>query len=201
MRRGAVHERPQTLLGLLQIADFAFPQFEYLPAESGEGNAVPLVPGSVGFDLRGPIGRVRLWPWCNLAQMAVPEAAVYQNGFLVPWQHDVGPAWEVFAMEPEPEPHPMQHGPDGEFGFGVFAADPAHEAGPGLWCEGVHAMRILGLLMLPCGARSPLRLPLPSPHALKRPLPIQLRCVARWAALSVLRIEPPLASRPCGSYR
>jgi len=201
-----MQKRLQAFLCLLQVADFAFPKLEHCPAEAYECGTVPLVPGPVRFDFWGPVRRIRLRPGRDLAQMAMPKAAVHKYGLLVLGQHDIGPAWEVRAMDPEPESHPVKHGPDDELGLGVLAADPAHEAGPGLWCEGVHAVRILGLLMLLCGS-----------NALSRPAAFAtcFEAVLAYAtavsrptgphyprfASSHLRHLAPPASRPSGSYR
>ena len=70
--------------------------------------------------------------------MTMPKAAMHKHNLLVPWEHYVGPAREVLAVDPKPESQPVQHGPDDALRVGVFAADPAHEAGPGLWCKSVH---------------------------------------------------------------
>ncbi|MDQ0036705.1 hypothetical protein J2W30_004480 [Variovorax boronicumulans] len=143
--RACMQKRLQAFLCLLQVADFALPKLEHSPAEAYKGGTVPLVPGPVRFDLWGPVRRIRLRPGRDLAQMTMPKAAVYKYCLLVLGQHDIGPAWEVLAMDPEPKSQPVKHGSDDEFGLGVLAADPAHEEGPSLWCEGVHAVSILGL--------------------------------------------------------
>lgn len=62
-----MQERQQAFLGLRQVADFAFPQHEDLLAEVYEGDAVPLVKGSVHFDLWRPIRGIRLWPLQSFA--------------------------------------------------------------------------------------------------------------------------------------
>ncbi len=62
----------------------------------------------------------------------MPEASVYKHGLLMLWKDNIWPAREVFPVNPESVAHPVQHRPNDELGLGILAADPAHEAGPGL---------------------------------------------------------------------
>lgn len=42
--------------------------------------------------------------------MSMPEAALNQDELATLWEHDVWPAWQIFAVNPEPVAKPMQQG-------------------------------------------------------------------------------------------
>lgn len=64
------------------------------------------------------------------AAVAVPEAAVDEDGGFVFGEDDVGAAGEVFGVEAEAVADAVKDGADEEFGFGVFALDAGHIPGP-----------------------------------------------------------------------
>ena len=58
--------------------------------------------------------------------MAVIETAMHENNSFVFGQHHIGAAGQFFVVEPIPETVRVEKLADDEFGFGVFAAHPAH---------------------------------------------------------------------------
>ena len=66
--------------------------------------------------------------------MAVPEAAVDEDGGFVFGEDDVGTAGEVLGVEAKAVAHAVEEGADEEFGFGVFGFDAGHVPASALFC-------------------------------------------------------------------
>lgn len=59
----------------------------------------------------------------------MPEAAVDENDFLVPWQDQIGLSGQVFPVQAKPVAHSVNERPDDHFRLGVFAPDAGHVVG------------------------------------------------------------------------
>jgi hypothetical protein len=70
--------------------------------------------------------------------MPMPEAAMDEDRESPARQHDVGPAWQVLAMEPEADTEAMQQAADDAFGRRVLAAHGGHDAGTLFLRDPVH---------------------------------------------------------------
>jgi len=60
------------------------------------------------------------------AGMAMPEAAMNQNGNPSTRQDDVGRARKIAPVKPESNAEPVQDSPDGNFGSSILLPDPRH---------------------------------------------------------------------------
>jgi hypothetical protein len=56
----------------------------------------------------------------------MPEAAVREYNLAAPRKDDVRPARQIFTMQPESVPEPMDQSPQGNFRAGILAANTPH---------------------------------------------------------------------------
>jgi hypothetical protein len=94
--------------------------------------------------------------------MTVPETAVDEDYFASRNEHKVGPARQVFPMQPVSHTHARDQAPECEFRRRVTAADPSHIATALLWSmdvrhEGrINAMFVRLKWLNPCSPRAEL---------------------------------------------
>src|SRR5690606_26729212 len=109
-------EHPESVCKVVEIARFALPDYEHIPAEVSQ----LLRDAAVSFDV--PLSFLR--PEFSTgsghdlaigAVMHVPEAAVHEDDFFQPWKHEVWLAWQVLAMEAEAEAQSVSQGADDQF--------------------------------------------------------------------------------------
>lgn len=74
----------------------------------------------------------------------MPEAAVYKNRLLPPYQGEVGPSAARLIVQAIAVPQPRYDSPDDEFGFRVGAAYGDHVVVAGRLVVNVQANRLLG---------------------------------------------------------
>ena len=107
----------------------AFPDHQHLPAQAAQVPAIAPVPFDVAIQLFVPVFDVALRPRRTFtALMAVPEAAVHEYNLLVFGQHDVRPAGQIIAMQPEPKAALVQKRAHDLFGLRVLGTDLRHYA-------------------------------------------------------------------------
>jgi hypothetical protein len=58
--------------------------------------------------------------------MLVPETAMDENDSTPARQNDIGPAWEVPAMQAKPQPFPVKECSNDFFGFRILPANAGH---------------------------------------------------------------------------
>lgn len=63
--------------------------------------------------------------------MTVPEAAMYEDGRAVSWQHDIRLAGQLADMQAEPEPLSVQKASHQDFRFRVLPPDAGHHPASG----------------------------------------------------------------------
>ncbi len=67
------------------------------------------VAGGIAFELFAPPSAFRLGNARVFAvAMEMPEASVHENAGPVAWQNNVGIAWKIASVQPEPVAHGMQ---------------------------------------------------------------------------------------------
>ena len=97
------------------------------------------VAGGVAFEFGDPEFAAVGWGGAvDAATVAVPEAAVDEDGGFVFGEDNVGATGEVFGVEAEAVAEAVQKGADENLGFSVFAFDAGHIPGSALWREAVH---------------------------------------------------------------
>jgi hypothetical protein len=115
------------LLERFRLFDFAFPNGECLPAELFEVFSVKFVAGCVALEFGQPeIAAVGGSGAVFAAAVAMPEAAVDEDGGFVFGEDNVGVPGKVFGVEAKAVAHFVEDGADDDLGPGVFAFDPAH---------------------------------------------------------------------------
>jgi hypothetical protein len=67
----------------------------------------------------------------------MPEAAIYENCGFTTWQDHVGSAGQIFTMQTEAQPCPMESFSDKQLGSRSFGADAAHISTAGDRVDGV----------------------------------------------------------------
>lgn len=119
----------------------AGPDGDDVPAEVLEGGFGAEIAGLVAGDLVGPpfgagAGKAEV----GAVFVAVPEAAVDEDDGAEFRQDEIGAAGEGFvfrAVHGEAVAETVEHGPEGELGFGVPAADAGHDVGAFFGSENV----------------------------------------------------------------
>lgn len=57
----------------------------------------------------------------------MPETAVDKDNFAMSWQNNIGLTGQIFPVETEPKPKPMENRPDSSLWFCVFTMDSRHQ--------------------------------------------------------------------------
>lgn len=119
-------------------AGLAFPDDGRVPACLAEGDRVAFVAGGIGGEFGLPEVVVSGGGGSEGAvAVAVPEAAVDEDGEAAWSEADVGLSGEVAAVQAVAEAHGCEGAAHGEFRGGVRAADAGHIGRPLGWGEAV----------------------------------------------------------------
>ena len=131
---------------LCGIAGFAFPYGARGPAQLFQRGGRRCVAGHVAGDLGLPVGAVGLrHAGAARTVVAVPEAAVHEEGDAAGGEDEVRLAGQVGAVEAEAQAERVGGAADGEFGRGVLRLHRAHHGGALRGVEDVgHRLRVRG---------------------------------------------------------
>lgn len=111
------------------LTRLTLPNDEYFPSELTKPRLVDPVAGAIAFQLRFPEPGVGLGDARELAVrvfVQVPEAAMHEDHFLSPWEHEIGRARKIAPVQPVPVSHAMHQSANIHLGLGVLCADAAH---------------------------------------------------------------------------
>jgi hypothetical protein len=130
-RRVGVEDALEVAGELFPLSGLAFPDDGWVPARLAEGGHVAFVAGGIGGEFGLPEVVVSGGCGCEGAVVvAVPEAAVDENGEAAWTEGDVGFPGEVAAVEAVAEAYGCEGAAHGEFRGGVRAADAGHVGRP-----------------------------------------------------------------------
>ena len=116
---------------LFRLAGLAFPEDGRVPARLAEGGCVAFIAGGIGGEFGLPEVVVPGGGGSERAvAVAVPEAAVDEDGKAARAEADVRFPGEVAAVEAVAEAHGCEGAAHGEFWCGVRAADAGHVGRP-----------------------------------------------------------------------
>jgi hypothetical protein len=92
---------------------------------------------------RAKFCRPELWPRLGRRTVGalfvpVPEAAVYEHGKLMAWEHDVGPSGKILPVQSEAVAKAVRNPPDSDFRNCVSRPDPAHNLTSASTIDNVH---------------------------------------------------------------
>lgn len=110
-----------------QIFQPALPDDERRPATFTKETQRTAVSLSVRFDFLPPIAEPALGQPPFPAAVAMPKASVYENRFLQPREHDIGPPRQVRMIGTVAKPKSMQRPPKGHFRSRIPGADTRHD--------------------------------------------------------------------------
>lgn len=93
-------------VALLQLA---FPDDQNAPAEALQFSKAGSVTRHIAGDLGAPVAGIGRWhTGAPRAIVAMPEAAMDEDGFVAGWENQVGRAWQALAVEAVAVAHAMQ---------------------------------------------------------------------------------------------
>ncbi|MDQ1154301.1 signal transduction histidine kinase [Brevundimonas sp. SORGH_AS 993] len=137
-RSGLSPHRRRQARGEIRIAQRAFPHDQNAPARLGQVGRVPGVAGAVALDLGDPVVGVGLGlSRAARAVVAVPEAAVDEQGRTSPLHHHVGPTRQAAAAQPIADPGRAQESAHGQFRRRIAALHATHDGAALLGAEDV----------------------------------------------------------------
>ena len=138
VRRVGVEDALELAGEVFRLAGLAFPDDGRVPAHFAEGGRVAFVAGGIGGEFGLPEVVVSGGSGCEGAVVvAVPEAAVDEDGEAAWAEADVGFPGEVAAVEAVAQAHGGEGAAHREFRGGVRAADAGHVGRPLGWGEAV----------------------------------------------------------------
>lgn len=122
----------------VSAARLALPEGEHTPAEGGKGGGVGRIAGLIAGNLRPPEIDSGLRELAVSAAMAVPEAAMHEDGEAMPWKHDIRLSGQVLAVETKAIPEAEESAAHGQFRAGVLAFYRLHDPPALLGSAGIH---------------------------------------------------------------
>lgn len=125
----------QSALQLRYISGLAFPHYDIPPPQVTQLLKHTLISLDVLIELFSPEYNSCLRCIGVLATgVTMPETPMNEDCDFVSWQHDIGHAGQVFAMQAKPVAHSVEKRTYDNFGLCVLAADPGHVPAAVLGC-------------------------------------------------------------------
>jgi hypothetical protein len=122
----------------VSVVRLTLPEGEHTPAQGFDRGCIRRIAGLVAGDLRPPKIESGLRELAVSAAVAVPEAAMHEDGEAMPGKHDIRLSGQVLAVQAKAIAKTEESAAHDQFGAGVLASDGLHDPPALLGGAGIH---------------------------------------------------------------
>lgn len=135
-------EKPRNFdFEVLERLQFALPDNQKVPPQRFQLGLLPEIPLAITLEFGTPKIQARFWhagQFAGWIGVAMPEAAVHEDGFASAAKYEVGGAREAAVVQPVTKAHRVQETADEHLRFAVAPSDPRHSGATLIGSERIH---------------------------------------------------------------